>query len=204
VMGEGGGAHAVKLNTYEIGKYPVTVEEFSEYVEDGGAEPRDWDKQVAHPNRPVVNVSWHEAVAYCRWAGVRLPTEAEWERAARGLADRPYPWGTEEPDPSRANYDETKIGAPTPVGLFPGGATPEGICDLAGNVWEWVADWYGEYPKGNQKNPAGPKTGDSRVLRGGAWYFQSGVLGAANRVRFQPGYRYGIIGFRCARDVLTP
>ncbi len=144
VMGVGGAAYEVELSAYQIGKYPVTVQEFGKYVEDGGPEPRDWDQQLAYPNRPVVKVSWREAAAYCGWAGLRLPSEAEWERAARGVEGRPYPWGPEEPDATRANYDETKIGAPAPVGVFPRGATPEGIEDLAGNVWEWVADWYGE------------------------------------------------------------
>ena len=138
-------------------------------MEEGGAAPPDWEKQTEYPNRPVVSVSWHDADGYCRWAGLRLPTEAEWERAARGAEGRKYPWGEEEPEPSRANYEKTGAGAPTPVGLFPRGATPNGICDMAGNVWEWVADWYGEYPKEKQQNPKGPSSGEMRVLRGGAW-----------------------------------
>src|SRR5262249_31550643 len=104
VMGEGEYCHEVELNEYEIGKYPVTVEEFGRYVEDGGREPLEWDKQIVYPNRPVVNVSWYDAATYCEWARVRLPTEAEWERAARGTEGRLYPWGAEEPDASRTNY----------------------------------------------------------------------------------------------------
>ena len=159
VMGEGDEAHEVELDAYEIGRYPVTVEEYGRYVEEGGREPEGWDKQVEYPNRPVVNVSWQDAEAYCGWAGVRLPTEAQWERAARGEEGRAYPWGGEEPDEERANYDQTGIGAATPVGLFGKGATPEGIYDLAGNVWEWVGDWYGEYPKGKAAKSDGAEEG---------------------------------------------
>jgi formylglycine-generating enzyme required for sulfatase activity len=204
VMGEGPEAHEVELDAFEIGRYLVTVEEYARYVEEGGREPEEWDKQSLYPNRPVVNVSWHDAKAYCAWAGVRLPTEAEWERAARGQEGRRYPWGNEEPNKERANYDETGIHAPTPVGLFPKGATPDGICDLAGNVWEWVADWYGNYPQGRQRNPSGPEKGEYKVLRGGAWGFNATYLRAALRIRNEPGSRYYDVGFRCAREVLFP
>jgi formylglycine-generating enzyme required for sulfatase activity len=192
------------LSAYQIGKYPLTVEEFGKYVDDGGPEPRNWDQQLAHPNRPVVDVSWHEAVAYCRWAGVRLPSEAEWERAARGVEGRGYPWGSEDPDPARANYHDTKLGAPTPVGLFPQGATPEGICDLAGNVWEWVADWYAGYPAGRQRNPTGPASGKERVLRGGSWDGDPRLVRASGRGWYGPEDRSYSIGFRCAREVSFP
>jgi formylglycine-generating enzyme required for sulfatase activity len=200
VMGEGEDAHEVELNAYEIGRYPVTVEEFSRYVEDGGPEPRNWDQQVAYPNRPVVRVTWHEAVAYCRWARVRLPSEAEWERAARGVEGRPYPWGSEEPDTRRANYRNAQIGAPTPVGLFPKGATPDGIEDMAGNVWEWVADWYGDYPNARQCNPSGPASGEGRVLRGAGWINVWWYLRATERSGGVPVGGGGSIGFRCARE----
>jgi formylglycine-generating enzyme required for sulfatase activity len=199
VMGEGERAHEVELDTYEIGRYPVTVEEYGRYVEEGGREPERWDKQVEYPNRPVVGVSWKDAEAYCGWAGVRLPTEAEWERAARGEEGRVYPWGGEEADEERANYDKTGIGAATPVGLFGKGATPEGIYDLAGNVLEWVWDWYGEYLKGKERNPTGPKRGTYRVCRGGAWGYDPPYLRAAYRGRNRPEDRYVNIGFRCAR-----
>ena len=203
VMGEGANAHDVELNAYEIGKYPVTVEEYGKYVEEGGAAPPDWEEQTEYPNRPVVRVSWHDADGYCRWAGLRLPTEAEWERAARGAEGRKYPWGEEEPDPSRANYEKTGVGAPTPVGLFPRGATPNGICDMAGNVWEWVADWYGKYPKEKQQNPKGPSSGEMRVLRGGAWHLVSRDLRGADRSRLEPGDWYSgfvVPGKCCSLD----
>ena len=196
VMGEGDDAHEVELHAYQIRRYPVTVEEFSRFVEDGGNEPGDWDKQLEFPNRPVVNVSLYDALGYCNWAGVRLPTEVEWERAARGIEGRPYPWGPEDPDPARANYDETKIGMPTAVGLFPLGATSEGICDLAGNVWEWVLDWY----KYRKLRVGSCVSGGLGVLRGGAWSDVSWILRAAYRLRYEPGLRSLNIGFRCARD----
>jgi hypothetical protein len=188
---------------YQIGKYPVTVEEFGKYVAEGGREPDQWENQILYPNRPVVNVNWHDAADYCRWVGVRLPTEAEWERAARGTEGRLYPWGNQEPDPTRANYSGTNIGAPTPVGVFPRGATPDGIQDLAGNVWEWVADW-GEYPKKKQWDPKGPETGQERVLRGGSWNSDRDNLRASFRFKYVPGLRYNYVGFRCARDIRIP
>jgi serine/threonine-protein kinase len=130
-------------------------------------------------------VSWDEAVAYCKWAKVRLPTEAEWERAARGTEGRLYPWGDPEPDPTRANYAHAAP-APTPVGLFPKGATPDGIQDLTGNVWELVADWYADqYPK-QKRNPTGPKSGEERVLRGAGWVTGPLNLRALARGRIDP------------------
>ena len=115
-----------------------------------------------------------------------------------------YPWGDEEPDASRANYADLKVEAPTPVGLFPNGATPEGICDMAGNVFEWVADWYGGYRTEKQRNPKGPPTGEARVLRGGSWGVGARYLRPAGRGWSEPGYWYDGIGFRCAREVSVP
>jgi formylglycine-generating enzyme required for sulfatase activity len=178
----------VRVEGFEIGKFPVTVQEYRLFVDDGGPQPEHWDNQLLRPNCPVVEVTWLDAKAYCDWAGVRLPAEAEWERAARGPEGRQHPWGNQEPDPDRANYDQTKIGRASPVGLFPRGSTPDGIADLAGNVWEWVADWYDESPK-------------YRVLRGGSWDVDSAFLRASVCYRFHPGNRGGYVGFRCAREV---
>jgi formylglycine-generating enzyme required for sulfatase activity len=206
--------HEVYLKEYQIGRYPVTVEEYRRFVEDENGErwwaaggfgktkgPHGWDDQVLHPNRPVVNVSWYEAAAYCAWAGVRLPTEAEWERAARGKDGRKYPWGEDEPDSERAHYGG-KVGHPTPVGLYPRGATPEGIQDLAGNVWEWVADCHSKdyYTTSPRESPKGPALGTVRVLRGGSWLDSARGLRAAFRGKFEPDNWYGYFGFRCVRE----
>lgn len=157
------------------------------------------ERQKEHPNLPVVGVSWFEAAAYCEWAGGRLPTEAEWERAARGPNGSRYPWGDEPPlDPSRANY-QSHVGHPTPVGLYPKGNSAEGLCDMLGNVWEWCSDWFGEYEASGQENPARPESGKYRVLRGGSW----GSLPEFVRVRYYDGPtdRYDLIGFRWAGEL---
>ena len=189
LMGDGKRIH---VDAFLIGRYPVTVYEYSLFLEDKEYQaPDDWDEQSLHPNRPVVRVSWEAAQEYCGWAGVRLPTEAEWERAARGAEGRIYPWGNDPPSPELANYGDTKVGAASPVGLFPLGSTPEpeNIADMAGNVWEWMADWYDDEKQ-------------YRELRGGSWYDVSSVLRAAGRGRFQPGDWYDDVGFRCAREVV--
>jgi len=164
-------------------------------------EPEDWERQKQYPNRPVVGVSWFEAAAYCSWAGGRLPTEAEWERAARGPEGTQYPWGNEPPlDASRANYGNA-IGHPSPVGLFPNGSTPEGLCDMLGNVFEWCGDWFGPYETGSQENPAGPKQGEAnKVLRGGAWNGTPRGVRVSIRVDGGPSARGVFIGFRCAGE----
>jgi hypothetical protein len=178
----------IRIESFEIARFPVMVAEYRQFVEDAGHRvPNEWEGQKQHPNWPVTRVSWHDAVAYCQWAGLRLPTEREWERAAQAAEGREYPWGNERPDPNRANYDESKVGDPTPVGLYPLGATPEGIRDLAGNVWEWCADWYDEKK-------------EYKVLRGGSWNVDSVVLRAAYRYGLHPGNWYDDVGFRCVRD----
>ena len=211
--------HEVKLGRYQISRFPVTVQEYSRFIEDGGyteeryweaggfgqgAEPEDWDEQLAHPTCPVVDVNWYEAAAYCAWAGCRLPAEAEWEFAARGKQGRKYPWGNEEPDASRANYRDVNVGEPTPVGLYPPGVTPEGLTDMAGNVWEWVSDWHGKYSPRPQEDPRGPAKGEGRVLRGGSWGADPQYLRASSRLAYEPGRRDPVFAFRCAREVPSP
>jgi formylglycine-generating enzyme required for sulfatase activity len=211
--------HEVRLESYKIGRYPVNVAEYRRFIEDDGyqdqelwknggfgarKQPDEWEEQLLHPNRPVVNVTWYEAAAWCAWAGGRLPTEAEWERAARGSEARKYPWGDEPPAPERANYDETMIDHATPIGLFPHGMTPDGIDDLAGNVVEWTADWYGGeyYQQSPAKSPRGPNSGKERVLRGGSWNLESRFLRTSIRFSSEPRVKSDKIGFRCVRDML--
>jgi formylglycine-generating enzyme required for sulfatase activity len=173
--------HEVSLPAFRIQRYPVTVQEFREFIANGGysarahwkegfgkfAEPEDWERQTQFPNRPVVGVSWFEAAAYCSWKGGRLPSEAEWERAARGPRGSRYPWGDEPPlDASRANYG-MHVGHLTPAGLYRKGNTSEGLCDMLGNIWEWCADWFGPYQARPERGPSGPKSGEIKVIRGG-------------------------------------
>ena len=205
--------HRVHLSEYQISRYPVTVGEYRLFIEAGGyederfwqaggfgeyKEPKVWEDQLAYPTRPVVNVSWHEACAYAAWAGAALATEAQWEHAARGSDRCKFPWGNEDADASLLNFDG-KVGHTTPVGLYPRGATPEGICDLAGNVFEWCADWYGSYAADKAADPTGPTTGSFRALRGGGWYDPAGSCQAAVRHWSVPLNRVGSLGFRLAR-----
>jgi formylglycine-generating enzyme required for sulfatase activity len=194
----------VHLDAYYIDRTEVTVAQYRKFcVATKRATPAspNWG-WLGHDNHPIVNVSWNDATAYATWAGKALPTEAQWEKAARGWDGRAYPWGNEW-DAAKAQCSKAKWGdakKTAPVGSFPAGASPYGALDMAGNVWEWCADWYSAdyYKDGQVKNPTGPETGTSRVLRGGSWndnnhyYFRT-----ACRDYNSPGGCYGVIGFRC-------
>jgi len=149
-----------------------------------GIEPGEWAEQRKHPGRPVTYVTWHQARRYSLWFDCQLPTEEQWEFAARGEEGRKYPWGPEPPDESLAFFG-AKLKHAAPVGLLPDGATPEGVEGLAGNVWEWTGSNYGA---------------EQKVVRGGAFYDFAGALRAAFRYRVHPEYRGYDFGFRCVRE----
>jgi len=189
--------HTVYLDEFYISRYPVTNAEYKKFK-------TDWTIPNGKENHPVVNVNWNDAAAYCEWAGGRLPTEVEWEKAASWddaqKIKRMYPWG-DTFDKNKCNSIEAGIGDTTPVGKYsPHGDSSCGAGDMAGNVWEWCADWFDEnYYKGSpRENPRGPASGTYRVLRGGAWFNNLVDARCACRVRLNPVSRSNSLGFRVA------
>ena len=195
--------HLVHLDGFYIDKYETTNALYKRFTEaTGRSAPSAWtNNDFNGATQPVVGISWEDANAYCTWAGKRLPTEAEWEKAARGTDGRTYPWGDRR-DASRANSSESKVGKTQPVGAYASGVSPYGAHDMAGNVWEWVGDRYAKdyYQRSPDRNPRGPESGERRVLRGGLWADAStGSLWAPNRGNNLPRNRSFYIGVRCAR-----
>jgi formylglycine-generating enzyme required for sulfatase activity len=197
--------HTVYLDAFWIDKTEVTNKMYVNCMNSSCPWPNEFVSitramYLANPpfnNYPVASVNWEMANAYCKWAGRSLPTEAQWEKAAKGGMDTWYPWGNFDPDDTRANYN-SKLGDTTEVGTYPIGASPYGALDMGGNVWEWVADWYGYYWSEPVSNPTGPSTGEFRIMRGGSWNSTSETLRTTNRARVAPDYSAFDLGFRCA------
>ena len=205
--------HRIWLDAYEMDRHEVTTRQYAAFLAAMGREkPWQWEtvKIAEHGDRPVIGVSWEDAEAFCRWSGKRLPTEAEWEKAARGTDGRAYPWGNQAPTPDLANFGlgvRFSYGqALTPVGRYEQGQSPYGLADMAGNVWEWVSDWYegGYYEKSPTRNPQGPESGQLKVLRGGSWSELPKYLLTYGRFKLDPSTRNSYVGFRCARSLPSP
>jgi formylglycine-generating enzyme required for sulfatase activity len=195
--------HRVRLSPFWLAKVPVTNEQYARFLQanPGVREPSYWDDHRFNgPRQPVVGVSWDEARAYCLWAGLRLPSEAQWEAAARGREARRFPWGTEEPTSERVNFAHN-VGQTSPVGSYPQGAGPFGTLDQAGNIWEWCEDaWEKTIPLGWERTPDPVFTRGLpgiRVLRGGAWDSRPWAVVAASRHRDEAILRSWVVGFRC-------
>ncbi|HEU4502032.1 MAG TPA: SUMF1/EgtB/PvdO family nonheme iron enzyme [Nitrospira sp.] len=212
----------VYLDAYEIDKYEVTTVQFLKFVLATDRKPLiDWQYeggnfQETMANHPVMHVSWFEAEAYCQWAGKRLPTSAEWEKAARGEDGRIYPWGNEPAGLSRANFGRTGLSGPVrdrperlllyppiiSVDKYENAVSPYGVFQLAGNVAEWTADWYDPhyYKTAPDRNPKGPEKGTQRAFRGGGWIDSTPSVRPAQRNGTDPNTKMNWLGFRCARD----
>ena len=220
--------HTVTIDSFYLDKYEVTNAQFKKFLEKSpqwrpdripghyhnGDYLKHWngnDYPKGKADHPVVNVSWYTSVAYCQWMGKRLPTEAEWEYAARGrLTGKAFPWGDQPVDNGRANYVGSGIGQTTIVGSYP--ANGYGLFDMAGNVWEYMADEWGAYPSANQLNPVagGNLFLDNtftaitrRVIRGGSWGGAPVNLRVAYRDSHPPDGARDFVGFRCAKSVAT-
>lgn len=206
--------HTVSLDAYDIDKYEVTNARYQACVLDKGCtEPNSllspsgepYYDDPAYAGYPVIHVTWQQAAAFCDWEDSRLPTEAEWERAARGNTDtRIFPWGDDDATCELTNADvcDDFLGNTAAVGSYPGGASPEGLLDMSGNVLEWVNDWYDAdyYKSSPSSNPTGPATGSTHVLRGGSWSSPRQHVRVAYRGNGTVHTEPDQIGFRCARD----
>jgi formylglycine-generating enzyme required for sulfatase activity len=208
--------HTVTLSEYKIQKYEVTNAQYKQCV-DAAICKTSWDPtwgydgsmrteyygNATYDNYPMIYVDWNDANTYCGWIGGRLPTEAEWEKAARGPSPREvlYPWGDDDPTCDLAEFDECSTKDTAEVGSHPTGASYYGAMDMAGNVYEWVNDWYDEaYGGPPWKDPQGPGNGEDRVMRGGGWSGAASYLRVSGRSRSLPTSMSHDIGFRCAKD----
>lgn len=226
IMGDNNGqedekpAHRVYLDAFYIDVYEVTNKRYQDCVNAGMCQPpvtmssetrSSYFGNPKYDNYPVIYVSWNMSKTYCEWRSAGLPTEAQWEKAARGIDERKYPWGSERPDCSKVNFLDLStgncVGDTTAVGSYENGKSPYGVYDMGGNVWEWIADWYSEtyYQNSPVSNPTGPDVGQFRMSRGGGWYGQDNHLYTYGRhVSLNPyPHGYHDSGFRCAKDA-TP
>jgi len=208
--------HTVYLDAYWIDQTKVTNKQYAVCVRKGVCTPPSngypftnyrFDDELKYYGKsqfddyPVLYVDWNQVAAYCEWAGRRLPTEAEWEKASRGTDGRTYPWGENQPSGYLGNFKNSFFG-PTSVRRYPDGVSPYGAYDMAGNVEEWVNDWYDSsyYQSSPSSNPLGPNSGDYRVVRGGWWNVSDYLVRSAVRSRSDPTITSYDIGFRCARS----
>jgi sulfatase modifying factor 1 len=197
--------HTVYLDAFYIDKYEITNAQYKRFLDETGhTPPLYWNNDLYNkPDQAVMAVNWEDAAAYARWAGKRLPTEAEWEKAARGADGRIWPWGNQW-DPTMLNAND--VGAvdgyvyTAPVGSYPQGVSPYGIHDMAGNIWEWTADWYDKdyYKHSPKANPTGPASGENHVARGGSWAINLDFTRCASRFGLTPGSL--LTGIRCAKS----
>lgn len=207
--------HRVHLNAFYIDKFEVTNGRFARFVDAIQSEPpwgfADKETPIADADRPVRWVNWMDATSYCLWVGKRLPTEAEWEKAARGIDGRMYPWGNDPPTLAHAVYGLKESGAETisVIGNRERGMSPYGAHDMAGNLYEWVMDWYSEdyylnFANGTAVNPRGPSEGTAKVQRGGSYINSPYRLRSTFRTKGDPVEQDPHVGFRCAQDVPKP
>ncbi len=202
--------HVLWLDAYEIDAFEITTSRYARFLSaTKRPPPLHWEvvNPAIHRDRPVIGVTWEDAAAFCRWAGKRLPTEAEWEKAARGTDERKYPWGNMEPTGELANFGLgvrfSYSQALMPVAHYEGGKSAYGAHGMAGNVYEWVADWYqgSYYEQSPVRNPTGPPDGQFKVLRGGSWSDLAKYLLTYSRFKLLPDTRNAYTGFRCARTI---
>jgi formylglycine-generating enzyme required for sulfatase activity len=203
---EEGPVHEVHLDAFYIDQYEVTNAQYKRFLEaTHHRPPLTWGKPgFNEPDHPVTGVSWEAATEYAAWVGKRLPTEAEWEKAARGTDSRLYPWGNKwDEGKCRSAAGKTLPMGPASVGSYPHGISPYGCHDMAGNVWEWCSDWFmpDYYSQSAYRNPKGPLEGSWHILRGGGWDSAPNEVRTTIRRWGCPEGGYRCAGFRCAKDV---
>lgn len=211
--------HKVFLDAYYIDQYEITVKQYAQFLKEirnkelnpcchleeparKNHTPNNWKTQLLEPNMPVVGVDWYDAYAYAKWAEKRLPTEAEWEKAARGTQGKAYPWGDDYPTSKHSNFF-LNVGRYVQGGSYPKGVSPYSAYDMAGNVWEWVNDTYSAryYHYSEPRNPMGAPVGSQKCYRGGSFQTGPDELRSSFRSYNEATYRVDDLGFRCAKNL---